>query len=151
MHDISDGNREYLTQKEKNVYELICREFALDNLRSRINQKIYVQQMEKPGDFYLKDLKMNVFDENVAASTFERFKRADNREKNSFIEIFRECWENNKQNKEFDKECSKIGLEKLSEQLQGLLAETVNRQTAYHINSLLSVVEQLKDSDTCRR
>lgn len=151
MHDISDGNREYLTQKEKNVYELICREFALDNLRSRINQKIYVQQMEKPGDFYLKDLKMNVFDENVAASTFEGFKRADNREKNSFIEIFRECWENNKQNKEFDKECSKIGLEKLSEQLQGLLAETVNRQTAYHINSLLSVVEQLKDSDTCRR
>lgn len=140
-HRIADIDGDDFIEEERTAYKLICEEFADENLKARLHRKLYMERLNNAAAIYFDDLKINIFDESMAEKTFEVFKKLTNRERHSFIEIFYECWDNNIKNRKFEKTRSREGFVELNRRLQEM--EETNRQSDYHRNRLIKLVEQL--------
>lgn len=149
FHKICDLEKGVYSQEERKAYAIVVEQFAEKNLRSCMNQKLYIQRIKTSENIYLDDLMIDVFDEHMAESTFVRFKKLTNKEKHSFIEIFADCFKKNIKNKEFNRKDSEYGFEKLNSFLQKLLTESSNKQAIYHIKNLMKIVENLKNECVC--
>lgn len=118
---ISTEDIKLLTDRERKIYDNICK-FWNNNIQMfAINRRIYLSALSKLDmvDMYqCENKRFNLFDEEMAHAVATFYKRLSNADRQTFNKLFRKMWENGYTSQDLQKTESIPGFEELKKELE---------------------------------
>ena len=145
---IEDDSKEYFTEDEWSAYQIIKEFRDNDVWIYEKNQQLYIDLISSDLNTAFRNLKnerYNAFSVEMESATINAFKKADNMEKNHFLEWFIGIWGQYSNLQEIDGKITTMSLKKLRDDLNFVMQEYKEKSKNIAAKHTQNFIEKLDD------